>query len=97
MTTSLEKKDPQAILDYGFDWTAWLATANPDDTISASTWAVTGSDAVLTTSASTHDGQTTTVWLTAGTLGVVYKVTNHVVTAGGRQDDRTLKVRVVDR
>ena len=31
------KKDPNADLDYGFDWTAWLGAT---DTITESTWSV---------------------------------------------------------
>jgi len=84
------QKDPSAVLDFGFDWSAWLV----DDTISASTWAVPSglikdSDSATTT--------TTTVWLSDGTAGSVYIVTNEIETAGGRTDQRSFRVQVVDR
>jgi hypothetical protein len=86
-------KDPDAVLDYGFDWTAqgWLPTG---DTITASAWTVPSG---LTEVTSVHDDTTTTVWLAGGVEGVTYPVVNHITTSGGRQDDRTLMIRVLER
>lgn len=85
------RHDPNAALDYRIDWTQWLAE---DEAVTTSTWAVPdglakGSDA--------HDDTTCTVWLSGGTVGVIYDVTNHVVTSQGRTDDRSFRVRVVQR
>lgn len=83
-------KDPQAVKDYGFIWAPWLGS----DTITASTWA---SDNGITINSSSFTTTTTTVWLSGGTEGLVYNIVNHITTAGGRQDDRTLVVQVVSQ
>lgn len=83
-------KDPDAVLDYGLTWTAWLA----GDTITASEW--TEPDGISVDS-DTHDDTSTTVWLSGGTVGQTYELTNHVTTAAGRQDDRTISITVQER
>ena len=85
----IRDKDPQAVLDYGFDYIEWL----DGDTLTASTWVVSGPDALLTLApAATFNTVSTTVWLTGGTLGEAYVVTNHITTAAGRQDDQCIYV-----
>lgn len=81
-------KDPQAVLDYMIDWTDWL----DGDTISASSWTLSG--AGLTQTSNSFTDTTATVWLSAGTNFEIYKVTNHITTDGGRQNDRTLTITV---
>ena len=83
-------KDPDAILDYGFDWAAWLGT----DTIATSAWSVaTG----LTEVSDTNTTTTTTVWVSGGTAGASYLCTNTITTAEGRTDERSLVVMVRER
>ena len=77
-------KDPNAILDYGCDWSTWLETG---DTISTSTWTVPSG---LTKVRDSKTPTSTTIWLSGGVLGVTYTLVNHVVTAGGRKEDQTL-------
>jgi hypothetical protein len=80
-------KDPGASLDYTIDWSGWLGT----DTIATSTWtAATGIAVGVTTNTTTS----ATVWLSGGTVGQIYAVTNHIVTAAGRTDSRTLSIEV---
>lgn len=79
-------KDPDSVLDYQHDWSTWLGT----DTISTSTWIVTG----LTVDSDTNTSTDTTVWLSGGTSGQVVTITNRVVTAGGRTADAELVIRV---
>ncbi len=83
-------KDPDAVLDYGFLWSKWLN----GDTISTSSWTI---DSELTETDSTHTAGTTTVWLSGGECGKTYKVINHIVTANGREEDRTLFIKVEER
>ena len=83
--------DPQATLDYRWDWTAWL----DGDTITAAT--VTTPDASLTITDVTRDDTTVSAWITGGTTGTTAHVRCHITTAGGRQDDRTINLRVRDR
>ena len=84
-------KDPAAVLDYRLDWSPWLAEG---ETITASTMtAATG----ISMDSQTHDATTATVWLSGGTLGQQYAVTNHITTSAGRQDERTFTVTLRDR
>lgn len=85
-------KDPQAVLDYIFDWSAWLA----GDTISTQTLTV---DTGITIDSSEIGGGNTTVtaWVSGGTAGKSYRVTSRVTTAGGRTDERSIVILVRDR
>ncbi|AZG48854.1 phage fiber-tail adaptor protein [Gordonia insulae] len=94
MYFSTIEKDPNAKLDYGINWSDWL---RPGDTITASTWTVTGPDAALVNSDPGFTTTEATVWLAGGTLGKTYDAVNHITTAQGREDDRTLKVRIEQR
>lgn len=76
-------KDPDAVLDYEWDWAAWLG----DDTIASHT--VTAS-AGLTVDSTEATATAVTAWLSGGTDGATYSVTCHIVTAAGREDDRTM-------
>ena len=78
-------KDPNAVLDYVVDWTAYLG----DDTITTSTWIV---PAGITKNSDTSTTTTAKVWLEGGTAGERYAVTNRITTAGGRTDDRTIRI-----
>ena len=84
------EKDPDAILDYTVDWSRWLET----DTILASQWTVpTG----LTEGSATHTPTSATVWLSGGTAGQAYTVTNRITTHGGRTDERSIVINGRDR
>ena len=87
-------KDPDSRLDYSIDWSAWLPSG---DTITASSFTVTpvaaGGVVIDDSSFNTH---TTTVWLTGGKAGTSYTVTNHIVTAQGRADDRSITIAAKD-
>jgi hypothetical protein len=82
------QKDPSAVLDYKIDWSAWLA----GDTIYVSAWTA---DAGITINSNSNSTTTATVWLSGGTAGTSYAVTNHITTAAGRQDDRSISIQVM--
>jgi len=84
------EKDPAAVLDYQFNWAEWLA----GDTISASTWTA---EEGLTVEDDDFTSVLTTVWLSGGAVGITYAVTNRIVTAGGRTDERTLRLVMVEK
>ena len=84
-------KDADAKLDYQLDWSAWL---DDEDTIATSTWEPSDG---LTVEDESHTTTTATVWLSGGTVGAYYTVTNRIVTAAGREDARPLLVRVAHR
>lgn len=84
-------KDPDAIKDYGWDWgTNFLGS----DTIAASSWFAGSGITIVTDS---NDTTTTTVWLSGGTLGATYLITNRITTAGGRIDDRSFHVKITEQ
>lgn len=84
-------KDPNAVLDWAFDWSRWLATS---EAISSSEVTVQEG---LTKDSQSNDTDTVTVWLSGGTLGVTYEVTCSITTNQGRTDERTIGIRVTDR
>lgn len=87
MNRRVFEQDPGALLDYVVTW-----VLEAPDTISASTWEVV--PAGLTLSSEVHDAATATVWLTGGSDGADYLVTNRVTTAGGREAEQTFRVNV---
>ena len=82
--------DPDADLDYTIDWESWLDS----DTIATSTWVA---DSGITIESDSNTSTTTTVWISGGTAGSSYKATNHIVTAAGRAEDRTITLRVAEK
>lgn len=84
-------KDPDAVLDYRFDWTPWLAGS---ETIVTSTVAAT---AGINVDSFTNSTTATIVWLSGGTNGKLFNVTNRIVTNQGRTDERSFSVRIRNR
>ena len=82
--------DKDAVLDFAFDWSAWLA-----DTETIASHVVTPTDGV-TVDSSTEDSGVVTVWL-SGATAPRQKVTCHIVTSDGREDDRTITLNVRER
>lgn len=88
-TSTRWEKDSDDVLDYEIDWTAWL----DGDTIAGSTWIVADG---ITKDSDTHTDATTTIWLSGGTTGASYRLTNRITTAGGRTKDRSRYIFVRD-
>jgi hypothetical protein len=90
-------KDPNAKLDYRFDWGGpapgpWLSSG---EVITAHT--VVSAPAGLTVDSSDHDDTSVTAWLSGGTPGARYGVTCHIQTNQDRADDRTIYVTIKQR
>ena len=86
-------KDPDAVLDYTIDWDAddWLGS----DTITGTpTWTV---PAGLTLASQSSTTTTATAWISGGTVNTDYDVACKIVTAGGRTDERTIRIQVRQR
>lgn len=88
-------KDPEAVLDYSIDWGAeYLA----GDALADSLWSVgpnePGGAAIA---GSQFDLLVSTVQVAGGVPGKIYRVTNHVTTASGREDSRSILLRVEKR
>ena len=95
-------KDPDAVLDYKFDWKAstngtgdsdWLASG---ETISSHT-IDEDSGITVDSSAQTDTNTSVTVWLSGGTAGTTYAVRCEIVTSASRTDERTMKILVEER
>ena len=84
-------KDPDEVLDYGVDWDDRVES----DEIEASAWSfATDPDGALVVDSSEFGALGTTVWLSGGTLGETYALTNHITTAVGREMDQTVKLKI---
>ena len=86
------KHDPDAKLDYGCDWSDWLPTGA---TIATSTWTVTPTGPTL--SADSKSTTATVVWVSGGTAGTVYTLTNRITDSDGRIDDRSIRLVCEER
>lgn len=84
--------DPDANLDYEYDWSGWLTPVN--DTIATSVWIVPDG---LTKTDEANTTTTATVWISGGTAGTNYTVTNRITTTNGRIDDRSITLRCKER
>ncbi|WP_299663810.1 hypothetical protein [uncultured Ruegeria sp.] len=85
-------KDPEAVLDYLFDWSEWLAADG--DTITDHTVTVSTG---LTLASSTRTTTAVTVWLSGGTLGQQYTVDCRITTTLGRTASRKMTFLIQDR
>jgi hypothetical protein len=94
----LKVKDPAAIAPYGVDWTSYLAALGSTVTITTSTWTITGSDNTLTSANASivTGGKQTQTFLSGGTLGVTYTVTNQIQTSSSPPvtDERSFEVLI---
>ena len=95
MPTSLgtKTKDPADRLDYTIDYSTQLRRET--DTIAGSTWTV---PAGLTFNPAEASFSTTaaTAWISGGTAGTDYIVTNRITTTEGRVYERSFTLRVKD-
>ena len=95
MHMSFVLKDPEALLDYAVDWGAEYLS---EDALLASSWSVSpeepGGAAIA---GSQFDLKLATVQVAGGVPGHIYRVTNHVTTASGREDSRSIMLRVEKR
>lgn len=103
MSTATKIKDSDAVLDYAFNWASEDGTNDGSssdkgwlqgDTISSYT--ITA-ESGITVDSDSNTTKIVIVWLSGGTAGKVYDVACEVVTAGGRTDERTMKIRVKNR
>lgn len=88
-------KDPDEVLDYTMNWGDRLVT----DTIATSTWIMSpdNPDLLLTTPQNSKTNTVTTLWLAGGTLNAKYKITNRIVTAGGRTMDQSVRIQIKEK
>ena len=85
-------KDPNARLDYYERW----GTGLDGDSIATVT-TPTGVGVTVDEANIINSGADVQLWLEGGTLGETASVTVHIVTAAGREDDRTLYFKIKSR
>lgn len=87
-------KDPDATLDFPFDWTEWLTDI--DDTIFLVDIIVDTANGLVLASQS-HTTTTATAWVSGGTVGSYAFVTCRIFTTKGRKDDRSIYLKIKER
>lgn len=80
-------KDPNDTLDYVFNWKPELE----GDTITSSDFLLPDGLTEVSTSNTTT---TATIFVSGGSEGSTYRITNRIVTTGGRTRDKTIYVIV---
>lgn len=86
------EKDPNALLDYHFDWGAWLT----DVADAIDTYAFTVNNGAAVTAA-TRNGGIVTVWVSGGDIGTTVQVTSHITTTAGREDERSCFLKIKEQ
>ena len=84
-------KDPDAVLDYKWNWSSWLDAGE-----SISTYAITVSGG-LTSTESTFTSSAVTAWIAGGTAGAVETAACLIETNSSRTDERTIYLNVLER
>ena len=85
------EKDPDALKDYTINWgDNWLGT----DTLATSIWDI---ESGIREVSDTFDDDEATVWISGGVVGQTYTLRNRITTAGGRIDDRSIYIRIVQK
>lgn len=88
-------KDPEAVLDYAVDWGVEYLGG---DALTQSSWSVVPAESGgLSIVSSRFDLMNSTVQVGGGIPGRIYRMTNHVTTAEGREDSRSIMLRVEKR
>jgi hypothetical protein len=86
-------KDPAELLDYSWDWTAWLAEVG--DTISQAT--VVPTEGLAVVGAPVVDGAVVTQRVSGGALGSLCTVVCQITTASGLIAERSIYLTIADR
>jgi hypothetical protein len=90
-------KDAASVLTYTLDWSDWLPTGSTITTNTYTVETITGDAAPLVKSAQSNTNTTTTIKVSAGTAGNIYKVFNTIITSGGLTDKRYFRIKVETR
>ena len=85
-------KDPDATLDYAFDWgEEWLESGEVINTH------IVTVDTGITKDSSSDTGSIVTIWLSGGTAGVNYNIACKIITSLNRTDERSITIRCRER
>lgn len=84
-------KDPDARLDYRFDFVDFLETG---ETITDQV--VVASGCTVESFGTVDNGTAVVAWISGGTLGTVVHATCHITTSAGRQNDGTIILNITN-
>jgi hypothetical protein len=89
------RKAADSVLDYTFDWTAWLAETG--DSIASKT--VTPDAGIIVVQDTVVTGNKVVVFLSGGTIGTTYRIKCKITTASSpaRVDERSIYIKVAER
>ena len=88
-------KHPDATLDYAVDWGADYLSG---ETLATSGWTVEPVEAGgVALASSAFDLLVATATVSGGKASKIYRLTNHVTTTDGRDDSRSIMLRVEKR
>lgn len=88
-------KHPDATLDYAVDWGADYLSG---DALATSDWSVEpDAPGGVAIASNAFDLLVATVTVSGGATGDIYRLTNHVTTTDGRDDSRSIMLRVEKR
>lgn len=88
MSFQVFEKDPNSVLDWKWDWAAWLQVSEVINTVTVVP------EVGITVDSSSNTTNTVTVFLSGGTLGNYYDVTVRIVTNQGRTEDNTIRILI---
>lgn len=89
MSSQYQRKNASSELDYGIDWSVWLA----GDTIATNEWIVpTG----ITEESSGFSSTLAVIELSGGTPGETYPIKSKITTALGREECAPMYIKITD-
>lgn len=91
--TSTYVHDPNAVLPYAWDWTAWLVDG---DTIATHT-ILPPAEVDFTNDTHTDTAVTARLSAPTATIGAMLTVTCRITTAAGLTDDRSIRLAIRNR
>ena len=91
--TALHDGSSTTTLDYPIDYSQWLSDIGD---IYANHAIVNVSGGITNPTSSQANG-IVTVWIAGGTIGALAQFTVRLTTTGGRTDDRTFYLKIIDR
>lgn len=87
-------KDPDARLEYSWDWSDWLEAG---ETITTPTVECDDNSVAISPGDVTEALGVVTAWVSGGTVRTSVRVTCRIVTSATRQDDRSLILNIIER
>ena len=92
---SVYKIDPDAVLDFQFDWSDWLDD-DTEEAISTAVIVIDPTGELESTDPAVNSG-VVTFWLSGGVATKHYIVSCKITTTGSREDERSMIINCFDR